>query len=303
MPESRRRHTDHDVRIVVDPQAASDNRWIAAEPASPETVADDDDRRDPRGVIAGSEKPSELGAGAEHLEVGRAGEHGLDPLGLRCAGQVRRDHPDPDDVLEQIGTVAIVGTVRGRESGVRDAQPLQIRAIGTRWSACGYGSGRRTTFSTIVKIAVVAAIARASVMDGNASEAWRRSEAARAHPQVPDHVSHHGVRAGGLRAVCQESNAVSGACRTIERWDVSACGTVVFVADDDEGRGRDKFQKLPPILQSGWQFLKLIPTPSLVPRPFATSCSAPRGPDGPRRARVGPRPTRRDKDSTRGSPC
>ena len=82
MPERRRRHANHDVRIVVDPQAASDDRWIAAEAAPPETVADDDDRRDPWRVVAGPEKPSELRAGAEHLEVGRAGQHGLDPLGL-----------------------------------------------------------------------------------------------------------------------------------------------------------------------------------------------------------------------------
>ena len=58
---------------------------------------------------------------AEHLEVGRARDHRLDALGLRCAREVCRDRPDSHDVVEDVGAIAVVEELRRGEPGVFDA--------------------------------------------------------------------------------------------------------------------------------------------------------------------------------------
>ena len=96
--------------------------------------------------------------------------------------------------------------------------------------------------------------------DGDGSEAWRRSKAARAHPQVPDHVSHT-VRAGGLRAVCQESLPISGACLTIERGGCPFVGRRCSqVTTRGDGVGIS-FAFCQSRLEAYGQKPKLIPTP------------------------------------------
>ena len=70
----------------------------------------------------GAEHATQLRADAEHREVVRVDQRGLDALGLVGLGQVRADRPDAGDVVEQIRAPQV------EQLGNRQADVLHVLA-------------------------------------------------------------------------------------------------------------------------------------------------------------------------------
>ena len=120
--EARRHHTDDRARKVVDPHDATDDARIGAEPAMPETVAQDDDVRRIRvaGVVGG-EHAAERRTRGEHMEIARCHAVAVDALGVVDTGEVRVEPPERRELAEAAIAPRQIEIVRRRHHGLIEA--------------------------------------------------------------------------------------------------------------------------------------------------------------------------------------
>ena len=142
MLEFRRHHADDLEPVAVDAQLASDRVGATAEPALPHAVAQHDHFGNPRRIILRHPKdPAELRLRAEEREVRRADEQDLDTLRLVDLGEVRVDRIDAGDLLEEIGSIAIVVELGSRHADVPAPEPDDVR--GDAHETVGAGKRQR----------------------------------------------------------------------------------------------------------------------------------------------------------------
>src|SRR5262249_3139491 len=84
----RRQHPDHEMRLSVEPQGASHDRWIRAEMARPEAMAEHHDAGSARTVVPGLDQPAPRGPPLADGEEAGGGRAALDAEGLADAAQV-----------------------------------------------------------------------------------------------------------------------------------------------------------------------------------------------------------------------
>src|SRR6185437_9459573 len=82
MVEVRLQNTNDGVRVIIESHSAANDTAIGAERATPERIADHNDRRKTGSRILRSEKPANLRRGTEHRKVRRISNDKLEPLRL-----------------------------------------------------------------------------------------------------------------------------------------------------------------------------------------------------------------------------